>query len=219
LVIPFRYRGLRISFRPLSYDPIVLNSILVRRVYGSVPRGCSVVDIGAHIGIFSIYSVLSGADRVLAFEPEQRNFQLLEKNLRTNNLWEKVQAFKSAVWSSDQERTLFVSKGTAFHGFFPDKLHVGGFESVSCIGINKLLHWVQQPVVLKIDAEGSEYEIVNAITDENMKRIERICVECHVGNPRLKSLLPVFLRQLWSQGFNVSSHSDNKIVIASREKV
>lgn len=215
-VVPFRYRGLCFRFRPLSYDPIVLYSILARRIYGGIPSGWSVVDIGAHIGIFSMYSLLSGAAKVLAFEPEEHNFELLRDNLTANGLRGRIQAFKLAVWSSSEERTLFTSKGSAFHGFFPDRHHVGKSERVSCIGINTLLDRVEHPVLLKIDAEGSEYEIINAITKENMRKVGRICAECHTGNPRLRPLLPVLLQEIRSRGFSVSYNSDKRIMIASR---
>jgi len=216
LVVPIRYRGLSIKFRPFSYDPLVLYSILVRRVYGEIPSGWSVVDIGAHIGVFSLYSLLSGAERVLAYEPEERNFELLRENVKANDVGGRIQALKLAVWSDDEQRTLFTSRGTAFHGFFPDRLHAGGSERVNCVGINTLLDRVNYPVLLKIDAEGSEYEIVNAITEENMQKVGRICAECHVGTPRLRPLYPTLLQQLRSRGFSISTHSGKRIVIAFR---
>ena len=215
-VIPVRFRGLNIRIRPFSYDPVVMYSLLIRRIYGNVPRGCSVVDVGAHVGIFSLYSVLSGSKEVLAFEPESRNFQLLYQNLHSNRLHERIHSFNMAVWSSEGERTLFTSRGSAFHGFFPDKLHAGGFEKVRCIGINTVLKQVDPPVLLKIDAEGSEYEIIEHMTNENLEKLQRIALEYHVSNPDLRDRLPHLLRFLRTRGFTVSLRPDHPILIATK---
>jgi len=191
-------------------------SLLIRRIYGNVPRGCSVVDVGAHVGIFSLYSVLSGSKEVLAFEPESRNFQLLHQNLHSNRLHERIHSFNMAVWSSEGERTLFTSRGSAFHGFFPDKLHAGGFEKVRCIGINTILKHVEPPVLLKIDAEGSEYEIIEHMTNENLEKLQRTALEYHVSNPDLRDRLPHLLRFLRTRGFTVSLRQDQPILIATK---
>ena len=216
---PIIFHDLNFKIRPLSYDPIVVYSILVERVYGEVSKGCSVVDIGAHVGIFSLYSVLSGAKEVFSFEPESRNFRLLEENVCSNRLASKIHPFKMGVWSTEGERTLFTSGGSAFHGFFPYKVHQGGSEQVRCAGINDVLEHVEPPVVLKIDAEGSEYEIVQHMTDESLEKVEKIVLEYHIGNPHLRSCFPRLLSFLSSRGFSLWLRKNRRILIAKNTEV
>src|SRR5438132_724209 len=118
-VIPLRFRGLNIRIRPFSYDPVVMYSLLIRRIYGNVPRGCSVVDVGPHVGIFSLYSVLSGSKEVLAFEPESRNFQLLHQNLHSNRLHERIH---SSTWQSG------LAKGNEHSLHLEGQLFMGSFS-------------------------------------------------------------------------------------------
>ena len=49
------------------------------------PRGCTVLDIGAHIGAFSRYCLREGANAVIAFEPEPSNLELLQSTSRRHS--------------------------------------------------------------------------------------------------------------------------------------
>ena len=46
------------------------------------PKGHSVLDLGAHIGVFSRYALQEGCARLLAVEPEPSNAALLRRNTR-----------------------------------------------------------------------------------------------------------------------------------------
>ena len=203
----------------MSYDAVALYSIMFKQIYGVVPEGHSVVDIGAHIGIFSLYATLFNARRVMAFEPERENYQLLRQNIDANHLSRKVQPFNIAIWSKDTKKSLFTSKGSAFHGFYPDAHHIGGVETVSCKGINSVLDQLEGPIMLKVDAEGSEYEIIAAINDENFHKIERIVLEYHVGNAVLRSAFPLLVHLLQSRAFAVSLHENTHIIVGVKKQI
>ena len=49
-------------------------------------------DIGANVGIFSLYASLIG-NRVLAFEPAPGNYYLLSRNIEINDFDEKISAY------------------------------------------------------------------------------------------------------------------------------
>src|SRR5262245_44489662 len=54
-------------------------------------NGGLLIDVGANIGMHTIYGHLSGRfDRVLSVEPSGRNFHFLELNVRENNLADKT---------------------------------------------------------------------------------------------------------------------------------
>ena len=66
------------------------------------PRGpCTMLDVGANIGIISLGLVRSGCvDRAIAIEPEPENFKLLRQNVLQNDLADKFVLLQTAVGES-----------------------------------------------------------------------------------------------------------------------
>ena len=54
-------------------------------------------DIGANVGVFSLYAAATRRCRVLAFEPSAANFFALTKNIELNSLADRVTAYCLAV--------------------------------------------------------------------------------------------------------------------------
>ncbi len=84
-----------------NYEAVELGSFrewLLRFKTGNVV--C--LDVGAHIGKFSVYAghILQDRGRILAFEPEPLNFAALQRNIALNKL-ANVQAFNVACGSRD----------------------------------------------------------------------------------------------------------------------
>ena len=50
------------------------------------------LDVGANIGLYSVYAALKGAKHLISLEPESQNYGLLNKNIHINNLSEKITA-------------------------------------------------------------------------------------------------------------------------------
>ena len=64
---------------------------------GKEIKGNIVIDLGAHIGVFSVYAALYGAEKVYAYEPLKENYDLLVKNIAVNNLQDKIIPIQKAV--------------------------------------------------------------------------------------------------------------------------
>ena len=56
----------------------------------------SLLDIGANIGIYSLYAALKGIN-VIALEPDALNYALLNLNIRVNNFGKKIVAYSIAM--------------------------------------------------------------------------------------------------------------------------
>ena len=67
-----------------SSDIVTVYLIFCRRDYGVIKAGTAIIDIGANIGIFSIYAALNKASSVHAYEPSEESFALLQKNIACN---------------------------------------------------------------------------------------------------------------------------------------
>ena len=73
------------------------------------------IDVGAYIGFYTI--LMSGIfEKIYAFEPLQRNFKILNKNILTNNLGHKIKTYNFALGSKEEK--LFgiqIEKGTYYN--------------------------------------------------------------------------------------------------------
>ena len=54
-------------------------------------------DIGANIGVFSLYAAVERSCTVLAFEPSAGNYVVLTRNIQTNGLTDRVTAYALAL--------------------------------------------------------------------------------------------------------------------------
>lgn len=68
----------------------------LRAAYGFSPK--TFFDIGANIGTHTCYALLRASyERGFCFEPEQKNYVLLNRNVAVNDLSDRVEIFRSAV--------------------------------------------------------------------------------------------------------------------------
>ena len=117
-----------LEFRPDSTDALVIKELMdpgkdgayTMRPSANMPAGFSVkghscvLDVGAHIGVFSRYALLEGCGHIISYEPEPSNFRLLSRNLgllpmesQTSSGFPTVELHPSAVaHASSESRTL-----------------------------------------------------------------------------------------------------------------
>ena len=85
--------------------------------------GGTFIDVGANVGMYTIWVAMQRAMRVLAFEPEAQNYALLNRNILLNNLGSRVAAYCLALGDEERFTMLNVSDtriGGSFstlHGF------------------------------------------------------------------------------------------------------
>jgi FkbM family methyltransferase len=140
-----------------------------------------VIDVGAHIGSFSICSALKGA-RILALEPVPDNYELLVKNIRLNNLQGQVKLFNLAMWSSSGEQTLRIADdSTGGSGFYYNK-DTAPAISTRCVRLEEFMdaEGIASCDLLKLDCEGAEFEILSAMGRETWNRVKTIILEYHL---------------------------------------
>ena len=88
------------------------------------------VDIGANVGMYSIWSARTRGVRVFAFEPEAQNFALLNRNIVANDLTQRVKAF-----------CLGLSNDTGYGELYLSSSLLGD----SCHAVGERLDWKLQP--------------------------------------------------------------------------
>lgn len=140
-----------------------------------------VLDIGAHIGIFSKLALSKGCS-VTSVEPEEKNFNLLKVNAKGATLINKAVTFKKE----------------AFLNVHPDRgemhrLAESGVK-VETISLDDLIDG--EIDLLKMDIEGGEYDAFKGCTKLGM--IKQITMEYHLGINRVAELI----RDLEAFGFD-----------------
>ena len=128
-------------------------------------------DIGANIGLFSVYAAKSKKCKVFAFEPSVFNLELLARNINLNNLNEQILIMPIALSetiSLDQMRFTSTDWGGALSTFGKDIGWDGksisdifSFKTISC-SMDQAASFFKLPLPdhIKIDVDGIEHYIL-----------------------------------------------------------
>jgi FkbM family methyltransferase len=142
-------------------------------------EGDTVVDIGAHMGRYTITSSKSVGEsgRVIAVEAHPYNFRLLQDNLRLNKLT-NVCALNLAVYSKKARLKLYLPDEdlgyTGHHSLMTNYLATknrkqkeGRYIEVQADTLDNLLRSKGITTVnwIKIDVEGAEYEVLKGAVE------------------------------------------------------
>ena len=132
------------------------------------PKICDVVvDVGAHIGKYSVpWAMKVGSfGCVLSIEPKRSNFLLLESNIRKNDL-SNVHIFNVAAWNKFESLTLNVGESSAqVSSHFPLKNKI----TVQAVPLDYILSNFLRVDWVKVDVEGAEKEVLEGLM-ETLKR-------------------------------------------------
>jgi FkbM family methyltransferase len=161
-----------------------------------IRSGDLVLDIGAHQGFFSCYAASQGAV-VQAFEPFPGSFARLVANIERNRFESLVQASPCAVSNRSGSATMraFEDLGGGSNTIVDSHvthLQASTTVTVTTRDINAVIDSAIAPTgsrirLCKMDCEGSELDIVNAIA--NPSRIEAFAIEFHPHAYRLIDLV------------------------------
>lgn len=154
------------------------------------------IDCGANLGVITTILAANGAE-VHAFEPNPDAFRVLSE--RTAHL-PNVHRHPQAVLDRADEMTLYLhvnyglnpERFSSRSSLIGDKRNVDDRKGVKVpvIDLPAFIEALGRPVkLLKIDVEGAEYDILNALIDRGlMDRIGAVFVETHAHS--IPSLRP-----------------------------
>ncbi len=174
-------------------------------------------DIGANVGLYSIYSALyhKKNSKVLSFEPSVNNTRILARNININNLQNKISLISIPVGSKKLTIENFYDKsfieGSAFNNLAsPEiknentnfnknsyKVLTSTLDELIVIGKLKI------PNYIKIDVDGNEYEILNGAKKIlGSRELNSILVELDENN---KSKMRKTIKLLKKNNFRIKS--------------
>ena len=167
-----------------------IGSVFVREEYKFLNiKDKVVVDIGATMGDLAIYFALNGAKKVIALEPVPYSFNLAVKNIKENNLEEKIELF-NAGYGLDGD--IVVDENYSGQNLISSEKG----KKVKIYSLKSLVDKFNiENALLKMDCEGCEYNLLNE-DDSVIARFSQIQIEYHHGYPKL-------VEKLRNAGFNV----------------
>jgi FkbM family methyltransferase len=165
-------------------------------------------DIGANVGVYSLYAGLrfNGMNSVIAFEPGAHNFSALVDNIRLNRLENCVKPYCVALASSTKSGELHMRKvdvGEAGHGYGSPENTDGPFiptysQPTLAFSIDDLCQLLHLPLPdhIKIDVDGTEDRILSGAR-QTLRHVKTVLVESNELNrsAEWKQRLLDFLRE------------------------
>lgn len=146
--------------------------------YKEVKSKMTVIDVGAHIGYYSLLSakLVGEKGRVFAFEPDPRNFSLLSKNIEVNG-YKNIVLEQKAVSSESGITKLYICEEASIYNRTYDPGDGSKFIEVESISLDDYFKSRNDKIdFIKIDVEGSEYSVIQGMINLLEKNINVIIV-------------------------------------------
>ena len=204
----FRYTNINQFKQNINdfYHPVFVNYrefFVYNRYKDFNLEGCeNVIDAGASVGLFTQYMLNKGTKQVASIECDDRSIVALFSNFIGNP---KVKIIGMALSDIDGEKELYWKEDNPL----VNSLDINGSEfstqdnpnskTVKTTTLETLinnLNWGKIDL-LKIDIEGSEWDVINKTPDDVFQSIDKILLEYHWPKGRLQSVIS----RLQSLGF------------------
>jgi len=216
--------GRRFRVRAEGWDTVIAHSVYDEGEYplpDRLPPGTIGIDIGAHIGSFAARLIDSGADRVVAVEPQPDNHTMATINLATHIELGEVDLRHAALWSAPAGQSIVIGAAPSADG---GRLNTGGHRGrprdtdaarpvdgevvVASETLDDIVASIRRdvssdgPIWLKLDCEGAEWPILE--TSSCLDQIDVIVGELHLDIDDSQQRLDTVVERLGASGFDVT---------------
>jgi FkbM family methyltransferase len=185
--------GLKFKVSSLS-NLVILYEIFIQRIYevSLFHNNYVIIDIGMNVGVASIYFAdMNWVEKVYGYEPFPDTFNEAINNINLNDrISHKIKPLNIGVSSVTCEKSIklfdsgLLSATTLENNNIDNKMALNQI-SVKLISVNYLINNVinehpDSKILLKIDCEGEEYGIFDALqTTNNLDNVDCILLEWH----------------------------------------
>lgn len=156
-------------------DSIVSEVLLSRKVWEeyetevfkeSIKQGATVVDVGAHIGYYTLIaaSIVGNKGKVYAFEPDPGNFRLLQKNVAQSG-YTNVVLINKAVTQKSGKTLLFLNKENMGDHRIYDVGEGQKSISIETVALDDYFKKLTKIDVIKMDIQGAEVQALKGAED------------------------------------------------------
>ncbi|MBU0708381.1 FkbM family methyltransferase [Patescibacteria group bacterium] len=143
--------------------------------------GPVIVDCGSNIGLATLYfKFLYPDSEIYCFEPDGQTFDLLKKNIETNDL-KNVHLKKAAVYLKDGEAKFYVDKNDPASwgmSLLPGRLSDPLVRRVPTVALSRFIR--DEVDYMKVDIEGAETVVIKELADAGViENIKEMVIEYH----------------------------------------
>ncbi len=179
------------------------------RIFRSlISSGDTIIDVGAHIGWYSLNAAQKVKNKglVVAFEPNPHCVQELKKNLRLNQ-FQNVRIEQTALankngklnfWLGDDMVGSLIRHNTQNLTRFPVKKIVVKAQKLDSYC---LTHKIQNVKLIKVDVEGAEAEVLFGARQTLKRFSPHLIVEVYSSDPRGKKQRRKLIKYLAGLGY------------------
>lgn len=154
-------------------------------------------DVGANVGVFSLYAALHRRCEVFAFEPEAKNYACLNKNIFLNRLGRRVKALNIGLHDATRIEFLQLhdlASGAALHSvgeaidWRGNRFEAQFEQAVLAFRLDELVEQFRLPPPdhMKIDVDGNELKVIRGaartLSDPRFKSLQ---IELKEGDKEL----------------------------------
>jgi FkbM family methyltransferase len=158
-----------------------------------------VYDLGANVGVFTMWSLDGNAKQIYSFEPTNYLIPHLYETFHTHH--PRVVIYDKAITGKHETKQFNMGRHSVGNSLYTD---LGNPDSVDvqCVNIEQFIqeNGLEQPTLMKVDIEGSEYEMFDNLTDEFIASVRTWIVEFHYNyDDKAEGII----HRLLNLGFNV----------------
>jgi FkbM family methyltransferase len=198
--------GIKILIRVNSTDIMALTTVWLIEEYSKhnfkIKKTDTIIDVGAHIGLFSLYcSQICKEGKIYAFEPMVENYDILKSNIQLNEIL-NIKTKNCAISKSSSKIIIYKNNDESGHSKF---IETDNPIEVTSKSLNDIFdnEKIEKCNLLKLDCEGSEYEIIDSLKDKNLQKIEKMVIEYHLADSN-PELLENLKSKLKSKSYKIS---------------
>ena len=162
------------------------------RKYLPLRPGANVIDVGAHIGAFTLDAsrAVGEAGRVFAIEPLSQSFKLLQMNLEANKI-KNVATFHIAAGDHDGTVVLNIYKSSASASVGQRSEKEVRKEEVQIRTLDSLSEEVRWPRIdfIKINVEGHELAVLEGARQIISRYSPRVALDTHKFGPSQEAVV------------------------------
>ncbi len=166
---------LHVAARPwVLGDVDAVSDVLHRSLYppNTLEDVDEFVDVGAHVGSFTVLAFAMGASRGTALEPHPSNAEMLRKNVEENDI--TVDVIEAAAHRRRDVMEMFVAPSSVAHSVemvrSREKIKV---ETVAIDDLNV------SPDLIKVDAEGAEEHVLEGALETIQSHAPRLVISAY----------------------------------------
>lgn len=176
---------------------IIGDKCYTKHLPNSIMYNSNVVDVGANIGIFSIFMAKYFDCNVYSIEMDKRNYDLLKVNILKNKITEKIKHFNIAL-SGKSGKVIYQPAYDLVGSKIIEQDSGGGGCNANSVTLSEFINKNNLRIVnlLKLDCEGCEFDILKNIDVRLFDIIENIVIEYHISKKNTKTDLNMIINKL-----------------------